>query len=79
MSRVRQFMLINYFDVWGNAKDGWEVNDACTECDDLCITDDATDKEICQYLERNGYLNTSDMRMLAVEENGEMIEIYERK
>lgn len=25
------YSLINYFDVWGNAKDGWEVNNLCTE------------------------------------------------
>lgn len=23
--------LVNYFDVWGNKKDGWEINNLCTE------------------------------------------------
>ena len=29
------YTLINYFDVWGNAADGFEVNNQCIECDDL--------------------------------------------
>ena len=31
--------LINYFDVWGNKKDGWEVNNLCTEWDDVWTKD----------------------------------------
>ena len=36
--------LINYFDVWGNKKDGWDVNNACMEWDDVwtCDLDDKT-------------------------------------
>ena len=74
-----KFTLVNYFDVWGNAEDGWDVNNWCVEYDDLCITDDATDKEILEYLVKTGFLTTSDMRRLAVENLGEFIEIYERR
>ena len=79
MSSVHKYVLINYFDVWGNENDGWEINNQCVECDDLCIREDSTPKEICEYLRKAGYLNTSDMRKLEVEDMGEMIEIYERK
>lgn len=77
---VRTYALINYFDVWGNAKDGWEVNDMCTEFEDLQITDDATDKDILEYLVQIGFLTTSDRRRLVVEDlGGQNIEIYQRK
>lgn len=76
---VNSYTLINYFDVWGNEKDGWEVNNQCVEFEDLNLADDVTDKEICEYLKANGYLNTSDMRRLEVVDYGEVMEICERK
>ena len=77
---VRTYALINYFDVWGNEKDGWEINDKCTEFEDLQITDDATDKDILEYLVQIGFLSTSDRRRLVVEDlGGQNIEIYQRK
>lgn len=80
MPNYTRYMLQNYFDVWGNADDGWEVNDQCTEFDDLQISDDATDKDILEYLKGIGFLATSDMRKLVVEDCGNgFIEIYERK
>lgn len=27
----QMYKLVNYFDVWGNENDGWEVNNLCTE------------------------------------------------
>ena len=71
--------LINYFDVWGNAKDGWEVNNQCVECNDLNISDDATGKDIAEYLCSNGYLTTSDMRRIAVVSDGTGWEVCARK
>ena len=73
------YTLINYFDVWGNAKDGWIVNNQCVECDDVNISHDATDKEICEFLRVLGALKTSDMRRLKVEYYGDNIEICQRK
>lgn len=79
-TNVKRYELINYFDVWGNAKDGWEVNNQCVEFDDLYLTDDITDKEILDYLKETGYLSTSDMRRIVVENWGDgFIEIYQRK
>ena len=71
--------LVNYFDVWGNKKEGYEVNDQCVEADDVIIADDATPKEICEYLKSIGMLVTSDMRRLEVVDYGDSIEINERK
>ena len=71
--------LINYFDVWGNEKDGWEVNNCCTEFNDLCLDEKITHKEILTYLKKTGYLVSDDMRRLSVEDLGDMIEIYEKK
>lgn len=76
---MKTYTLINYFDIWGNEKDGYEVNNQCVECDDLIIIDDATPKDICNYLKERGYLLTSDMRRLVVENYGDSIEILERK
>lgn len=45
-----KWRLINYFDVWGNAEEGWEVNNQCIEAEDIHISDEATDKDICEYL-----------------------------
>ncbi len=73
------YRLVNYFDVWGNKKDGYEVNNQCVEADDLVIADDATPKEICEYLKSINMLATSDMRRLEVVDWGDMIEINERK
>jgi hypothetical protein len=82
----REYKLINYFDVWGNKRDGWEINNQCYfneygEKDSIFhIENDATKKEILNYLVSIGFLNTSDMRKLYVDEfSSDMIEIYERK
>lgn len=79
MEHEKTFTLINYFDVWGDSEYGWVVNNQCVEADDVYISDDSTDKEICEYLRKTGYLTSSDMRKLAVSDWGDLIEINERK
>ena len=74
-----RYSLINYFDVWGNSIDGWEVNNKCVEFNDLHITDDATHKDILSYLKSINFLTTDDIRKLTVEDSGDVIEIFERK
>lgn len=76
---VTTYRLVNYFDVWGNEKDGYEVNNLCVEFNDLQITDDATDKDILNYLRDIGFLNTSDRRRVRLVDFGEMIEIEQVK
>lgn len=46
---VSKWVLVDYYDVWGNADDGWEVNNVSRE-DEITISDDASDKEIFEYL-----------------------------
>ena len=80
-----EYKLIHYFDVWGNAKEGWEINNQCyvgnsPMGDTFYLSDDLTKKEILEYLVKIQFLNTSDMRKLYVDEfSSDMIEIYERK
>jgi hypothetical protein len=74
-----KWQLIDYFDVWGNAKDGWDVNNMCVVGDEITISDYATDKEILNYLVTIGYLTTSDMRQIVIEDLCDFIEIYQRK
>ena len=68
------------FDVWGNKKDGYEINDSANmgryEISDNIIDDD---KKLLEFMVSHNWLTTSDRRKLTV--NGEcgIIEIMERK
>lgn len=70
------YTLINYFDVWGNEEDGYEVNNQCIEVEDVVIADDATDQDIIDYLFNNEYLRDDDVSLYEIEDNGDFIEIY---
>ena len=76
---MNTYTLINYFDVWGNEVDGYEVNNQCVEAEDIVITDDATNDDIINYLQLAGYLNTNDASLFEVEDNGDFIEIFAKK
>lgn len=71
--------LVDYDDVWGNKKDGYEVNHERVIKRKLEIPDDATDKQIVQILNDIDYLITTDMRRIRLEDMGEFIEIYEKR
>ena len=70
------FRLINYFDVLGNPKEGWEVNNLCVEKEGITIVDDATEKEILHFLKEIRFLTTDDMRRVRLENYGDGWEIY---
>lgn len=70
-----KYRLINYFDVWGNAEDGYEVNDLCVEETDIFIADDSTEQEILSFLVKIGFLATDDPEKVCVNWDGDMIEI----
>lgn len=76
---MNTYTLINYFDVWGNEVDGYEVNNQCVEAEDIVIADDATDADIINYLQLAGYLNTNDASLFEVEDNGDFIEIFAKE
>ena len=67
--------LINYFDVWGNEEDGWDVNDVSRDETDIYIDDDASDEEIVDYLiDKVGFLSPSARGKVEVWNDGGMIE-----
>ena len=49
------YRLIDYFDVWGNEKDGYQVNDLATIEYDIYISNDATQRDILNLLKGIGY------------------------
>ena len=51
-----EYIVTNYFDVWGNEQDGYDVNDSCIENTRLFITPDTTDSDIVQMMVELGYL-----------------------
>lgn len=57
-----------WFDVWGNEKDGFEVNNRYVTDDIVYISDDATRKEILQALYNMRIINTCDMQKLSVDD-----------
>ena len=78
--KVNHYKLIDYFDVWGNATDGWEVNDLTTVEDDIVITEDSTDEEIIDFLVRIDYLKPEVKELVYLESyDNEMIEIIARE
>lgn len=83
-----KFQWVDYFDVWGNKKDGYEVNNLARTELYLSFTEDEeessykTRKKCVEALEANGYLITSDLRRLTVDDIsgcGDMIEVFEKK
>ena len=78
--KVNHYKLIDYFDVWGNATDGWEVNDVTTVIHDIAIAEDATDEEIIDYLIQLDYLCSEAKENVHLESyDNEMIEIVQTK
>jgi hypothetical protein len=59
-----KYKVIDYIDVWGNAKDGWQVNDERDTGIVLNITDETTDEDILNMmLIHNLIAQTEDMRI----------------
>ena len=78
--KVNHYKLIDYFDVWGNATDGWEVNDLTTVEDDIVIAEDLTDEEIIDFLIQINYLCSLAKGNVYLEsQDNEMIEIINKE
>ena len=71
---LQKWTLVDYFDVWGNPEDGYEVNNLSKEFDDLVIADDATNEDLVDYLISIGYLTPDAKGKVEVEDMGDMIE-----
>ena len=78
--KINHYKLIDYFDVWGNPIDGWEVNDLTTVEEDIVIAEDSTDEEIIDFLVRIDYLKPEVKELVYLESyDNEMIEIIARE
>ena len=74
---MSKYTLVNYFDVWGNEEEGYEINNLCNEAEGITITDDASEKDILKYLVQIGFLTTSDRRKVRIDTTDwDMMEIY---
>ena len=79
-NKIKTWSLVNYFDVWGNAKEGYEVNNLYREFDDLHISDDITDGELIKYLKDIGFFGKSaGLNTIIVENIGDMIEFSRKR
>lgn len=63
-----KYRLINYFDVWGNKKDGYEINNLCEDAI-VCFPDVPDKREILSKLKRIGFLRKSCRMASIVETN----------
>jgi hypothetical protein len=80
-SNPDRYRLINYFDVWGSKKDGWEVNNLCTEKEELEIIRYATNRDLLQALKDCGFIRPG-VRINQIwfdTANPEMMEFREQK
>ena len=68
------------FDVWGNEKDGWEVNDTAS-AGEFEIPEEIIehDKRLLEFLVEHTRLQTSDLRKLEVDSDYGVIEVRDRK
>ena len=78
--KVNKYKIVDYIDVWGNATDGWEVNNLTTVEDDIVIAEDSTDEEIIEFLIQIEYLKPEAKELVHLESyDNEMIEIVQTK
>ena len=78
MTNTIKATLINYFDVWGNAEEGYEVNNLCKE-GELTLNENFTDEDLLQELKDIGFIiEEATMKDITFYWVGpEMIELYE--
>lgn len=70
--------LINYFDVWGNPKDGFEVNNLCRE-GEVELPENFTDHDVLKALKAKGFLKPHvRLNMLLIEDLWPFVEISQR-
>ena len=52
-----KFQLVDYYDVWGNEAEGWDINGISREDVYVNLVFDNTDDEVIEKLIEVGYLN----------------------
>lgn len=75
------YEVIDYFDVWGNAAEGYTVNDQ-TRSGELAIRKDATDRQLVEAMIADGHLGKLSLEyfesgILQVEDRGDAVELSE--
>ena len=79
-TNMNTWTLINYFDVWGNSKEGYEVNNQCTEADDVVFSEDPSDKDLLKFLKRIGFFKKHvRLNMVEIRDDFGLIEILEKR
>ena len=56
MEKTMKFQVVDYYDVWGNETDGWDVNGISREDCYIVLVFDNTDDEVVEKLIEVGYL-----------------------
>ena len=77
IENYNKYKLVDYFDVWGNEEEGYEVNNLAVIADDIVMSDDRTNQEILDFLVDIGYLVTNDLNKIEVVDDGDVIEFFE--
>lgn len=76
----RKLRLVDYFDVWGNEDDGWEVNNQCVIMDDIVLDEEAVNDDIVSFLIMCGYLKQgTDVEDLIIDWEDSFIELYQKE
>lgn len=77
---MKKYELIDYFDVWGNETDGYEVNNQCVLETEIVMSDNWTNDELVDFLKRIEYL-CKDVRTEDLEITGDYfyIEIFNKE
>lgn len=71
--------LIDYFDVWGNETEGWQVNNLCKIEEKIFIDPDSTDEEIIKFLIKIDYLCEGSENLVYIEScDSDFIEIFKK-
>ncbi|QFP93421.1 UNVERIFIED_ORG: hypothetical protein Xoosp15_156 [Xanthomonas phage Xoo-sp15] len=70
--------LINYFDVWGNEEDGWEINNLCKE-GEIQLSNNAKHIDMLNAIIEFGFFSElASLETLEIYDGGEMVEFYEK-
>ena len=53
---MAKFKLIDYFDVWSDNEEGFQVNNLCTAIEEIEAPEDMGSEEVIDLLKKEGYL-----------------------
>jgi hypothetical protein len=72
------YKLVNYFDVWRDEEDGWQVNNLCHEEGEIVLNNYTSDNEIVVKLIDFGFLKTgTSPKDIVIWNEYEMIKLFD--